>query len=90
MEDIKLDIKNIKQLRQELDAINERILLMPGSAEKTLARRHIQEGRMWLGEELARINKAYPSLCPDPYPNSRNPANTIIDPPADKANANPV
>lgn len=47
------------------------------SAERTLAFRALQTARHWLGEDLAILGAQHP------YPNGNNPANTIVDPPAD-------
>ncbi|HVI72400.1 MAG TPA: hypothetical protein VM656_13055 [Pyrinomonadaceae bacterium] len=50
------------------------------SPERTLAFRAMQQARHWLGEDLAILGAQHP------YPNGNNPANTIVDPPADTAN----
>jgi hypothetical protein len=38
---------------------------------------------MWLGMDLKRINEANPGASPNPYPNSKDPSNTKIEPTAD-------
>jgi len=47
------------------------------SRERSLAITKIQEAIMWLGMDLKDMG------TPSPYPNSYNPANTIVDPTAD-------
>lgn len=70
-----------KHLRQRLDEHIKDLRARPGqSAERTLAFRALQQARHWLGEDLAILGAQHP------YPNGNNPANTIVDPPADVAN----
>ena len=45
--------------------------------ERTLAITKLQEAAMWLGMDLKRLNEA------NPYPNSKDPSNTKIEPTAD-------
>ena len=71
------EVREIKSLRKDTDAIIQRIKALPGSAECTLAFRKAQESVMWLGMELKRRNEA------NPYPNSKDPSNSVIDPTAD-------
>ena len=71
------EIVQTKQLRIAGDAVIQHIKEMPPSAEKTLAMRKFQEGVMWLGMDLKRLG------TPNPYPNSRDTTNTIVDPTAD-------
>lgn len=66
-----------KHLRFRLDEAIQEIRARPGSAERTLAFRALQTARHWLGEDLAILGAQHP------YPNGNNPANTIVDPPAD-------
>lgn len=47
------------------------------SRERSLAVTKLQEAIMWLGMDLKDLD------APTPYPNSYNPANTIVDPTAD-------
>lgn len=69
-----------KYLRTELDGLIKDLRLQPHkSAERTLAFRALQQARHWLGEDLAILGAQHP------YPNGNNPANTIVDPPADVA-----
>lgn len=66
-----------KQLRQDTDAIIQRIKDQPASRERSLAITKLQEGVMWLGMDLKRLGEA------NPYPNSKDPSNTKIEPTAD-------
>jgi hypothetical protein len=68
-----------KHLRFRLDEAIQELRVRPGSAERTLAFRALQTARHWLGEDLAILGAQHP------YPNGNNPANTIVDPPADVA-----
>jgi hypothetical protein len=72
-----LDIKAIKQLRQDGDALIQRVKELGQSREKSLVITKLQEGVMWLGMELKRLGEA------NPYPNSKDPSNTKIEPTAD-------
>jgi len=47
------------------------------SRERALAVTKIQEAIMWLGMDLKRLG------TPDPYPESKNPKNTVVAPVAD-------
>ena len=69
----------VKQLRADLDPLIDRVrqLMLPlgiGAAEKTLAQRRLQEGMASLGFTLKELGN------PNPYPNSKDPSNTIVDP----------
>ena len=66
-----------KQLRKDADDIIQRIKNLPPSRERSLAITKGQELVMWLGMDLKRLNE------PNPYPNSKDPSNTIIEPTAD-------
>lgn len=72
-----------KALRRDADAIIQRIKQLPPSRERSLAITKFQEGVMWLGMDLKRINEENPGAMPDPYPHSKDPSNTIIEPTAD-------
>jgi hypothetical protein len=72
-----LEVVANKQLRKDADAIIQRIKDLPSSPERDLAIIKFQEGVMWLGMDLKRLNE------PNPYPNSKDPSNTIIEPTAD-------
>jgi hypothetical protein len=73
----------VKSYRKSLDGIIQGIKNLPGSPERTLAFRKLQEGVMWLGMDLKRIGEENPGLVENPYPNSKDPSNTKIDPTAD-------
>ncbi len=66
-----------KQLRKDTDDIIQRIKSLPPSRERSLATTKLQEGTMWLGMDLKRLGEA------NPYPNSKDASNTIIEPTAD-------
>lgn len=68
------DIKANKQLRMSLDKQLQNLKNCPKSRERSLAITKLQESIMWLGMDLKRLNE------PNPYPNSYNPENSIIDP----------
>ena len=72
------EIQEIKQLRQDADAIIQRIKALPSSRSTSLAVTKFQEGVMWLGMELKDRNE------PNPYPSSKD-ASTgdVIEPTAD-------
>jgi hypothetical protein len=66
-----------KQLRKDTDDIIQRIKDLPSSRERSISITKLQEGVMWLGMDLKRLN------TPNPYPNSKDPSNTKIEPTAD-------
>lgn len=72
-----VEIIGNKALRRDGDAIIQRIKDLPASRERSLAITKFQEGVMWLGMDLKRINDT------NPYPNSKDTSNTIIDKTAD-------
>lgn len=76
-------ICEVKALRRDTDALIQRIKGLKPSRETALAVTKLQEGVMWLGMELKQINEANPAACPNPYPNSKDPSNTKIEPTAD-------
>lgn len=81
---IEHEIVSDKTIRRDTDAIIQRIRALPPTRERSLAITKLQEGVMWLGMDLKRINEANPELgSGNPYPNSKNPDNTKIDPTAD-------
>lgn len=53
------------------------------SRERSLAVTKLQEAVMWLGMDLKAINDESPGAAENPYPNSKDPSNTVIDPTAD-------
>ncbi len=71
------EIIKTKLWRVKLDATLQEIKAGAPSRERALAITKVQEGIMWLGMDLKR------QATPNPYPNSYNPANTVIEPTAD-------
>lgn len=76
-------IKEIKSLRKDTDAIIQRVKALPKSRETALTITKLQEGVMWLGMDLKRIAEENPGFLDNPYPNSKDPSNTKIEPTAD-------
>ena len=74
-----------KTLRKGLDAQLQDLKSLPPSRERSLAITKIQEAVMWLGMDLKRLNDLQPAdaKAPNPYPNSYNPGNAIVEPTAD-------
>nr|DAM66504.1 MAG TPA: hypothetical protein [Caudoviricetes sp.] len=67
-----------KQLRKEIDEKIQDIKNLPPSRERSLAITKLQEGVMWLGMDLKRLNEA------NPYPSSKDPSTgDKIEPTAD-------
>lgn len=85
-----------KELRRDIDAIIDRLKFATGerntpqiptdtqrrSRERSLAITKLQEAVMWLGMDLKAINDESGG-AENPYPNSKDPSNTKIDPTAD-------
>lgn len=78
-----LEIIANKEARRDGDALIQKIKALPPSRERSLAITKLQEAVMWLGMDLKRINDADPGASPNPYPESKNPDNTQIEPTAD-------
>lgn len=84
-----------KSLRRDIDALTQRLKDasisgrptshgdIRGSRERSLAVTKLQEATMWLGMDLKAINEESPGAIENPYPNSKDPSNTTIDPTAD-------
>lgn len=66
-----------KKLRVAIDEQIQTVKKLPGSRERSIAITKLQEAVMWLGMDLKRLNE------PNPYPNSKDPSNTKIEPTAD-------
>ncbi len=66
-----------KELRRDIDVQIQKVKDLPPSRERSLAITKLQEAVMWLGMDLKRLNE------PNPYPNSKDPSNTKIEPTAD-------
>ncbi len=80
---IEQEIVSNKELRRDTDAIIQRVRSLPPSRERSITITKLQEGVMWLGMDLKRINEANPGAIENPYPNSKDPTNTKIEPTAD-------
>lgn len=72
-----------KSLRRDTDAIIQRVKSLPPSRERSITITKLQEGVMWLGMDLKRINESNPGAIVNPYPDSKDPSNTKINPTAD-------
>lgn len=83
-EEVRVEIIAVKQLRKEGDSVIQYVKSLAPSRERALCITKLQEAVMWLGMDLKRINEANPGLCENPYPNSKDPSNTIIEPTADE------
>lgn len=66
-----------KKLRRAIDAQTQEVKALPPSRERSIAITKLQEAVMWLGMDLKRLNE------PNPYPDSKDPSNTRIEPTAD-------
>lgn len=67
-----------KQLRKEIDEKIQTIRNLPPSRERSLAITKLQEGVMWLGMDLKRLNDT------NSYPSSKDPSTgDNIEPTAD-------
>jgi len=75
------EVQKIKGLRMDIDAVLQRVKGVADehpSREKSLAITKLQEGIMWLGMDLKRLNE------PNPYPSSKDPSTgDKIEPTAD-------
>lgn len=71
----------LKDFRVRVDALIEEMRIAKGNAEETLAFRALQQAKHWCGESLREVG------AQNPYPNSMNATNTIVDPTADTAQA---
>lgn len=67
-----------KQLRKDIDVKIQEIKNLPPSRERSIAITKLQEGVMWLGMDLKRLNEE------NPYPSSKDPSSgDKIEPTAD-------
>lgn len=76
--DDQMDVAIDKTLRRSLDRQLQYLKESRPSRERSLAITKLQEAVMWLGMDLKRIGNT-----PNPYPNSKDPTNAIVDPTAD-------
>lgn len=83
MKTIEQEIIETKELRRDLDAQIQKVKALPGSRERSITVTKLQEAVMWLGMDLKRINDLNPGVSPNPYPDSKDPSNTKIEPTAD-------
>lgn len=74
---IENEIFENKQLRKVLDFKLQELKELPKSRERLLSITKLQEAIMWLGMDLKRLNE------PNPYPESYNPENSIVESTAD-------
>lgn len=81
-EDFKAGIVADKELRRDIDDKIQKVKSLPKSRERSLAITKLQEAVMWLGMDLKRINEETGGAG-NPYPNSKDPSNTEIEPTAD-------
>lgn len=77
-------MEQIKQIRQRIDCLMQESKGLTGNREMALAYTNMQRGSSWLGLALQAIGTA------DPYPNSTNTGNTIIEDRTDQAKDSPV
>lgn len=80
---IEEEIIQNKTVRRDADLLIQAVKNLPSSRERALVITKLQEAVMWMGMDLKRINEINPSACPNPYPNSKDPSNTKIEPTAD-------
>lgn len=66
-----------KQLRVDLDLVLQRVKALSSTRSTALCRTKLDEAIMWLGQNLKELG------TPNPYPNSRDTSNSIVDPTAD-------
>lgn len=72
------EIVRIKELRQSIDSIIQRVKCIEPCREVSICITKLQEAVMWLGMDLKRLNE------PNPYPYSKDPnSGDIIDKTAD-------
>ena len=74
-----LEISAVKQQRQSIQTIHDAVSGMPKSRSNAIAITKLDEASMWLGKRLQELNVA------NPYPTSRDPSVTTIDPTAPEA-----
>lgn len=77
------DIVANKELRRDIDVQIQKVKALSPSRERSITITKLQEAVMWLGMDLKRINELDPGASPNPYPNSKDPSNTKIEPTAD-------
>jgi hypothetical protein len=73
------EIKQVKELRLQIQKTHDQASGMNKSRAMALAITKLDEASMWLGKRLQELN------TPNPYPTSRDPSNSTIDPTAPEA-----
>ena len=76
-------ISLVKSLRRDIDQTIQVVKSMDESPQRSIVVTKLTEAVMWLGMDLKRINEENPGASPNPYPNSKDPSNTKIEPTAD-------
>ena len=71
------EVSNTKQLRKDIDEVLQWVKCLNQSRETSLAITKLQEAVMWLGMNLKRLGAI------NPYPESKNPESTRVEPTAD-------
>lgn len=66
-----------KECRVDIDAVLQKVKVLPPSRERSLSVTKLQESIMWLGMDLKRLN------AENPYPDGMNPDNAKVEPTAD-------
>lgn len=80
---VEAEIIAAKTNRRDIDVIIQRLKEQRPSRERALAITKLQEGVMWLGMDLKRINEENPGIQENPYPSSKDPSTLKIEPTAD-------
>jgi len=80
---IEQEILSVKTARRATDKQIRFIYALKPSRERALAITKLQESVMGLGMDLKRINVENFGQSPNPYPDSKDPSNTVINPIAD-------
>ena len=80
---IDAEIAANKELRRDLDIQLQKLKGLPPTRHRALAITHLEDSIMRLGMDLKRIAEEHPNRLPNPYPNSKDPSNTVIDKTAD-------
>lgn len=75
--DVEKEVIKTKQARKDLDEVLQRVKGFIPSRECSIAITNLQQSIMWLGMNLKALN------TPNPYPESYNPQNTIVEKTAD-------
>lgn len=71
-------VGRIKALRRSLTDLERSV--PQGSRPLSIVHTKLDEAVMWLGQELRRLDDLNPGAAPDPYPTSRDPKVTAVDP----------